>query len=187
MKKLFNRPLRVLLFSNGLILVAGAMLGPIYAIFVERIGGDLLTASCTLATYYLMGGVTTLFSGRLADRVKNRSIVIIVGYCIMGFGFLCYTLVNSISSLLVVQVITGLGDAIYTPAFDATYSKHLDGSASGMQWGAYESLWYFAIAVAAISGGFLVSACSFNMMFIFMGFLCFASALYIYTTPTEVL
>lgn len=187
MEKIFNRALRILLFSNWLILIAGAMLGPIYALFVQKLGGDLLTASCTSAMYYLIGGITTLFSGRLADRVENRALIIVIGYCIMGLGFLSYLFVNSIASLLMVQIITGIGDAVYVPAFDAVYSKHLDGGQSGTQWGAYESLWYFTVAAGAVSGGFLVSWCSFSVMFVFMSFLCFASALYIYSTPPKVL
>ena len=35
----------MLLFTNSLIIVAGAMLGPIYALLVEDIGGGLLDAS----------------------------------------------------------------------------------------------------------------------------------------------
>ena len=42
MKKLFNKAIKILLITNGFILIAGAMLGPIYALFVKKIGGDQL-------------------------------------------------------------------------------------------------------------------------------------------------
>ena len=35
-----NKALKILLSTNAIILLAAAMLGPIYAIFVEEIGGS---------------------------------------------------------------------------------------------------------------------------------------------------
>jgi len=40
-----KKKLKILLVTNGLILLSGAMIGPIYAIYVKKIGGDLLDAS----------------------------------------------------------------------------------------------------------------------------------------------
>jgi len=46
-----NRGLRILLVTNAMILLAGAMLGPIYAIFVEKVGGNLLDASIAVVLH----------------------------------------------------------------------------------------------------------------------------------------
>jgi len=43
----FDKGLRVLLLADSTILFASAMFGPIYALFVKKIGGDLLAASLT--------------------------------------------------------------------------------------------------------------------------------------------
>jgi len=75
------------------------MLGPIYALFVEKIGGDLLDASYAFGVFALAAGVTTFISGRYADRIKENELIVVLGYGIMGIGFLGYTLVNSIWSL----------------------------------------------------------------------------------------
>jgi len=136
MKRLFNKQIRILLTTNGLILIAGAMIGPIYALFVEKIGGDLLDASYAFGAYALAAGITTLISGRYADKLKENELIVVFGYGIMGLAFFGYTLVSSIWSLLIVQIIIGLGEAIYSPAFDAIYSKHLDGHKLGREWGA---------------------------------------------------
>lgn len=111
------------------------MLGPIYALFVGKIGGDLLDVSYAFGIYALAAGMTTLISGRYADKLKENELIVVFGYGIMGLAFFGYTLVNSIWSLLLVQIIVGLGEAIYLPAFDAIYSKHLDGHKSGKEWG----------------------------------------------------
>jgi len=185
--KRFNKAIKILLVTNGLILIAGAMLGPIYALFVEKIGGDLLDASSAFGVFALAAGITTLISARYSDKLKENELILVWGYGIMGLGFLGYTLVNSIWALLIVQVIIGLGEAIYVPAFDAVYSKHLDGKKCGREWGAWEATNYFTMALGAVTGGLLVTNLGFNTIFIIMGFLCFASAIYIFLLPRKVL
>lgn len=187
MKRLFNKAIRILLATNGMILIAVAMLGPIYALFVEEIGGDLLDASFAFAVFALAAGITTLISGKYSDRIKENELIVVVGYGIMGAAFFGYMLVDSIWSLLIVQVIIGLGEAIYSPAFDALYSKHLDGHKTGREWGAWEAINYFTTAIGAICGGLLVVNFGFNTMFIAMGLLCFGSAVYIWQLPRKVL
>ena len=183
----FNRPIRILLITNGLILIAGAMLGPIYALFVTKIGGDLLDASYAFGAYAFAAGITTLISGKYADRIKENELIVVFGYAIMGVAFFGYIFVNSIWSLLLVQVLIGLGEAIYSPAFDAVYSKHLDGHKSGREWGAWESINYFTTTFGAVAGGFLVTFFGFNTMFVVMGLLCFFGAGYIWQLPRRIL
>lgn len=185
--KMFNRATKILLVTNGFILIAGAMLGPIYALFVEKIGGDLLDASYAFAAFALTAGITTFISGKYADKLKENELIVVWGYVIMGIGFLGYIFVASIWSLLVVQMIIGLGEAIYAPAFDSIYSKHISDRSSGREWGAWEAINYFTTALGAIAGGLLVTYFGFNLMFVIMGLLCFFSAFYIFRLPRKVL
>lgn len=180
--QLFNRALRVLLLTNGFILVAGAMLGPIYALFVEEVGGDLLAASFTVGVFALAAGVTTLFAGHIADKVRHEENVIAFGYAAMGVGFLSFLFVQDIWGLLVAQAIIGFGEAIYSPAFDSLYSKNLENQKEGIEWGAWESLNYFTVALGAIVGGVLASAYGFQSIFIVMSALCLGSAAYLKLT-----
>jgi len=184
---LFNRALRVLLATNALILVAAAMLGPIYALFVEEIGGDLLDASLTGGTFALAAGVATIISGRFSDRIERNELIVVVGYCLMGTGFLLYTAVDSIWFLLLVQSLIGFGEAIYAPAFDSLYTKHIAAHKVGRGWGAWEATNYFSAAAGALIGGLIATSFGFPALFIIMALLCFASATYIYLLPREVL
>lgn len=187
MKKPFNKALRILLVTNGCILAAAAMLGPIYALFIEKIGGDLLDASYAFGLFALVAGLVTLVSGRFADHLKDPEQVIALGYVIMGLGFFGYLFVDSVGLLFLLQIIIGLGEAIYSPAFDATYSKHLDGRRFGREWGAWEAINYFTAAFGAVAGGLLVTLLGFNGMFIVMGLLSIGSAIYIIQLPRQVL
>lgn len=179
--------MRILLATNALVLVSGATLGPIYALFVDEIGGDLMDASIAGAIFAFVAGVVTFVSGKYADHVEENELIIVLGYIIMGSGYLLYAWVNSIIVLFVVQAIIGLGEAIYSPAFDAVYSKHLDDGRSGSQWGAWESMHYFAAAVGAVIGGAVVTWCGFSCLFFIMAALCFCSAFYIYQLKRDVL
>lgn len=176
-----------MLLTNAMILIASAMLGPIYALFVEKVGGDLMDASIAGGIFALVAGLTTLISGKYSDKVKENELIIVLGYLIMGTGFLLYFWANSVIFLFVVQAIIGLGEAIYSPAFDAVYSKHLDGQRFGVQWGAWESMNYFMTAIGAVVGGGLVTLFGFQTLFIIMATLCFGSALYIFSLKRKIL
>jgi len=177
---LFNKALKALLLTNGLILVAAAMLGPIYALFVAKLGGDLLDASIAVGIFALTAGVVSLLSGKLSDEIRHSEKVIILGYSLIGLGFLLYLFVDSIAFLFAVQVIIGFGEAIYSPAFDKLYSLHLDKGKGGTEWGAWESMNYFTYGFGAVVGGVIVSRFGFQAIFLLMATLCYFSATYLY-------
>lgn len=182
-----NKPLRILLATNGMILLAGAMLGPIYALFVDDIGGSLLDASIAAGVFALAAGLTTLVSGRISDRAVHQEHVIVVGYLVLAIGFLLYFFVHSLLFLLAAEIIIGIGEAIYSPAFDAVYSEHLDAKHEGSQWGAWESMNYFITALASFLGGIIVTTLGFHTLFICMAILSLASAGYILHLKQNVL
>ena len=182
-----NKALRVLLLTNGLILVAGAMLAPIYALFVDEIGGDLMDASLAGAAFALAAAITSLVSGRFSDNMREGEYVVVFGYVLVGTGFLLLTQVGSIWSLFAIQALIGIGEAIYSPAYDALYSKHLSTSKEGAQWSLWESMNYISIVIGAIVGGFIAQSFGFDQLFIVMSLLCFGSALYTFLLPRKML
>ncbi len=176
-----------MLFTNALILIAGAMMGPIYAIFVEEIGGDLMDAGLSAGIFALAAGITTLVSGRYSDKIKENELIIVLGYLIVGFGFFLYLFCDSILFLFSIQIIIGLGEAIYSPAFDAVYSKHIKKNHFGRGWGAWEAMFYFVTAPASAIGGVIAMYYGFTPLFIIMSALCLFSAIYIFFLPRKVL
>ncbi|MCA9358359.1 MFS transporter [Candidatus Kaiserbacteria bacterium] len=182
-----NRSLRILLATNALILMSAAMLGPIQALFVTEIGGDLLDASFAAATFAVVAGITTLLIGRWTDRVKENELIIVAGYTLIGIAFFLFLTVETVADLLFVQILLGLGEAIYSPAFDAVYTRHLTDGKTGSGWGAWEAMNYFMITAGATVGGFIASRYGFDPLFIIMGTLSISAAAYIYFLPRRVL
>jgi sugar phosphate permease len=187
MRFFFNRAIKILLGVNAAVLFAGAMLSPIYAIYVEKVGGDLLDASIAVGIFAFITGVVSLISGYYTDKVKQNELIIALGFMILGIGYFFYLLVDSVWSLFYVQVVIGIGQAISSPSYDAVYSKHLDGNKSGRQWAAWESMAYITTAAGAIIGGIIATKFGFNSVFVIMSSLSLLSALYIYVLPRRVL
>jgi len=179
MKPLFNRAIRILLITDSIVSLATAMLGPIYALFVEKVGGDLMDASIAGAIFALVAGIVTLISGKYTDKFKEKELIIALGYGIVGLGFLLYFWVNSVFFLFLVQAIIGLGEAIYSPAFDSVFTQHTTKTKAGVEWGSWEASYYFTTAAGALLGGLLVAVFSFKFLFLVMAALSFGSGLYI--------
>jgi MFS family permease len=161
-------------------LVSAAMLGPIYAIFVEKVGGDILDASFAFGIFSFVAFLTTFFSGKYADKHKNNEILLMVGYLILAVGFLSYIFVSSVISLFIVQIIIGFGKALYAPAFDGLYSKYLDKGEQNTEWGLWEGTDYITQSIGAVIGGMIANYFGFNALFIIMGCLCFIAAFVVY-------
>lgn len=186
-KSLLNRPLRILLVTNALVWIARYMLGPIYALYVEEVGGDLLDAGLTGAVFALSAGLTVLVSANYADKIRESKSILAIGYAAMGIGFLLYLFVDSMATLLMVQVIIGFGEAFYSPAFDSLYSSHLNRHKRARQWGVWEAMFYFTSAGGAAIGAYIASSFGFHALFYTMAGLAFASSLYIFLLPRKTL
>ena len=184
---LYNRATRVLIVTNGLILLSAAMLGPFYAMFVEKIGGDILEAGVAFGIFAFVAGVATLISSRFADSTARDERILSLGYLLVGLGFFFYLFVDSVKELFLVQILIGLGEAIYAPAFDKLFSLHLTAMKMARQWGAWEANYYFMLGLGAMVGGAIINYFGFAFMFAIMGVLSLTSAVYLYFLPKAVL
>ena len=183
--KKFKRSIKTLLLTNGLVLIAVAMIAPIYAIFVKDIWGDLMDASMAWWIFALSAWITSLISWKVTDRLKRKILVVVFWYYIMGIWFFLYLLVDSILFLFAVQVFIWLWEAIYSPSFDALYWNNINKKQKGLEWGAWESMNYFTIAIWAFSWWILVTYLGFNSIFILMWTLCMVSWTYLYILSSK--
>ncbi len=163
-----QKVLKILLLASGLSILAGGLFGPIYAIFVEQIGGDILTAGTAYASFAIVAGVTIFLVSRWEDHVKYKEKFVVMGYALGCFGFLGYLLIQDPFDLFAVQIIFGISVAIGTPAYDGLYSKHLDKGKFVSEWGLWESMNYILIGISAAVGAFLAEFFGFRFLFFVM-------------------
>lgn len=159
---------RSLLISESLYEFAAGLFGPIYAIFVERIGGDILTAGWAWALFSIVTGVTLYVMGKLEDRIKKNNWMVVVGFSIASLGLLGYVFVSHPWQLFVVQALLGFGWAFGTPAIDTIYSQNLEKKKINSQWGIWEASMRIVEGVSAFIGGIIVFALGFKVLFLIM-------------------
>lgn len=173
-----KRGIKLLLLSDLWITLSLGMIGPIYAIFVEQIGGDLLDAGWAYFAFMMTTGIVLFIMGKWEDKVKHKERLLLVGYSLMALGCLSYYFVNSQISLVITQIILGLAEAIQLPAYDALYSKYLTKDHAASEWATWESQSYIATAIAAVIGSWIATVYGFRLLFAVMFAISIASIVF---------
>jgi len=186
-RSFLNIALIVLLIVSGVFSFAFNMLSPIFAIFVEKIGGNLTTASNASAIFLAVYGLLTFIASKYENDLKEKELAIIWSQVILGLGYLLYFFCNGAAMLYLIQVILGIAEALYWPAFHALYAAHTDSKKSFTQWGFYDGLAYLFPSVGAALGGWLVAAYGFGSIFLVMAILSFLNAFFILFLPRKIL
>ncbi len=159
---------KCLLIAESLYGFSAGLFGPVYAIFVERIGGDLLTAGWAWSAFAIATGVTLYIMGRLEDRIKKDEWAVLVGFALISLGFLGYIFISKPWHLFAVQILLGFAWAFGTPALDAIYSKNLDHGKIDSQWGMFEASEKIVEGIAAFIGAIIAVALGFKVLFTIM-------------------
>ena len=162
-----HKILKILITSSMFYNFTAGMIGPIYAIFAQKIGGDIFVASSAIAVYTFVIGVLILIFGRIEDRLDKKK-VFIVGRAINVVGIAGYLFVSSPMDLFLVQGILGVAIAMMNPTFEALYSRGLRKGHEAFEWSVWEGSINIMLSVAAITGGFVAAVFGFQTLFIMM-------------------
>jgi len=173
-----NHYIKILLYGGNIWYFGEGMLGPLFAVFTERVGGDILDISWAWATYLIFAGILYMVVGKITDKYDNAEKIMVLGYALNAlftFGFL---FVSSPWHLFVVQAGLGIAAAMATPTWDSLYAKHEDRKHAGFQWGLAGGEAQIITGIAIIVGGYIVSLVSFNALFLTMGIIQIIATIY---------
>ena len=159
---------RVLIASYGLSTFAEGIIMPIYAIFVQKIGGDILDASSAIAVFLIVSGVATIFIHRFPWSQKNRSTLLVLGWFVWVLGIAGYFFVSSTATLFLTQILMALGEAMSTPAFDAELDDHIDARMKSYEWGIFGAVQDILSGIAAVVGGLIAVVFGFKILILCM-------------------
>ena len=184
---LSNKSLRILIGINSIFILAANMFPPLFALFVQKIGGGLFEAGSIWAVFAIFTGFLMLLITRFGDRVFEKEYLVAGGYICRMLGWLGYFFASSLWHLYLLQLVLALGEALGTPAFNAIYSEHLDKGKYIRQWGACGSLSLIVMGIAAFLGGSIASMVGFRILFLLMSGLAALSFIFLMIQPRKAL
>jgi MFS family permease len=162
-----HKAIKILLLSSLFFNISAGAFGPIYAIFVEKIGGDLLTASTSWAIYSGVIGVLTIVFGKFETKWNQRKLIVL-GYALEAFINLGYIFIRTPFHLVMLQAALGVVIAFHNPAWDSIFSKSIDKGKETEDWGYWEGSTRIIAGIGAIIGGAIVTVFGFRTLFLLM-------------------
>lgn len=153
------------------------MLGPLFAVFTQKIGGDVLDISWVWATYLIITGIVIIGVGKISDRWISKESLVFSGFLLNSIFTLGYLLVSKPFDLLLVQIGLAFATALSFPTWDALYSKYEDKRHDGYSWSLVDGGEQIIPGVAILIGGLIVTYLGFKTLFIAMAFVQFLGAI----------
>jgi MFS family permease len=163
-----NKYLKILLAGSYTWYFGAGLLGPLYAVFAEKIGGDILDLAGAYALFLIIMGTLSIFVGKISDHHSKKNLMM-VGYVLNAATTFGYLLVDSPAKLFAVQALFGIAVALATPTWDSLFSIHLEKKHVGWEWGLSDGGPNIIMGIALIAGGLIVTYFSFSTLFIAMG------------------
>lgn len=160
---------KVLLLSSSLWFLGEGLLGPLFAIFAEKVGGDILDITWAWSIYLLLSGFLYILFGRVLRNSAYKQHAMLFGYLLNAVLTFCYLFVHNTKELFLLQVGFAIAEAVSTPIWDAMFANDLEQADDSLFWGIAGGHSHIITGVAVAIGGFITYYISFNALFIVMG------------------
>lgn len=166
-----NKVLKILLFSDFLIVSGFGFLAPIFAIFLKEqiIGGSLIAIGIAETVYLLTKSILQLFISKYTDWEKGniRELhTLIIGSVFFIITPILYIFSTHIYHIYIAQFILGIGAALSYPGWMTLFTRFTDRNKEGYEWSIYDTSVSLGAALTAILGAVIANIFSFNTLFI---------------------
>ncbi len=172
-----SRVNRILILATFFGFIGVGLFGPIYAIFVKQIGGDVLEAGTAYALFSIISGIFIFLIGTRDFFKKHLRGWVVFGYFLYTAGNAGYLLVQTPLHLFMVQIVLGIAGGILEPSWDGLFSANLSEETAAEFWAKWAGVRDIAVGIGAFLGGVLVAMYSFQMLFIILTIVTLAAAI----------
>ncbi len=169
--KEINPIIRFLIVSDVLVVGAAGMLSPIFAIFVKDFikGGNTEVVGTAIAIYLITKSVFQIPIAAVIDKIRGEKddFYFMISFSIlMSLVPLLYLLAKEPWHLYLIQFLLGFFSAMVFPSFMAIFTRHIDKSKEGMEWGIYFTLTDLISAALAAVGGYIALTIGFPYLIV---------------------
>jgi len=166
-----NPVIRFLILSDVLIIGAAGMLGPIFAFYIENFvqNGNEQVAGIAAAIFLITKSLFQIPIAAIIDKIRGErdDFYVMVPFSIlMSLAPLLYLLVSQPWQLYTVQLLMGLFTAMTFPSYMAIFTRHIDKTKEGIEWGVYFTLSDLLSAGLAVIGGYMAYNIGFTALII---------------------
>lgn len=169
-----NNLIKILTFSDVLIVSGWGLINPIFAVFVTQQikGGNLELIGLASAVYFIVRSLLLVPFARLIDSIKGEIddfVVMAAGSALMSLTPFLYSFARTNLHILLLQGLLGFASAMVSPGWLAIFTRHIDKHIEAEEWGLYSSMVGIGTALAAALGGFLVEKFGFRFLYLIVG------------------
>ncbi len=180
-----HRVIKVLLLAALFANFAEGLYTPVYAAYVERIGGGLSDAGLSWSINLVVFGVLAMVLSHVETGSKRRVGYLFLGYVLSALASFLFGVINTPTMLYFVQFLRGLSWAMISPVWDAFFSLYVNRRNATVEWGYYEGGWSIATGVGSAIGGIFVTIFSFQLLFSLSALLNLLAALLVFLNRRE--
>ena len=159
-----NKIVKILLGAESVWAFGSGLFLPIFAVFSEKIGGDIIDAGIAAALFLLVTSSLQLPLGTWLDRFKEKWFLVFC-YFLTALVFLGYAFVENKWQLFALQIIFGIAIAVGDTAWESMYDRNTEESRSGKFWALYHLCAGYTTALGIMIGSTIVHFYGFAAVF----------------------
>ena len=164
-----KKSLNLLAYAYAISVFSQGILMPIYAFFVQKIGGGILETAWAIGLFSILTGVATLVLSKTEFSHTHRKEFLCGGWFLWLISVMMYCCISTIKILFLSQILSAFGSALSNPAYAAEYSEQTADDLSG-GWGKLEGLMNIFYGIAALVGGYVAVHYGFEILMWCMAF-----------------
>jgi len=166
-----NPVIRFLIISDMILTGSTGLLGPIFALFISNFikGGNEAVAGMAAGIYLFTKSVLQIPIAHFIDKVRGEKDdfwLMFIFTIFIALIPLLYLIINTPLQLYLVQFVLGFFTAFTFPTYMAIFTRHIDKSKEGTEWGIYFTLTDLTSAALAAIGGYVALNSGFPILII---------------------